>query len=118
MKTLKFRSNLAQMILNGQKTVTWRLFDEKDLQVGDQLELIEWESKNVFARAEITRITEKQLGAISEPDFLGHERFESTAEMLKHYQDYYGNRVTMETMIKVVEFKLLSASPAEATNLN
>ncbi len=107
MKTLKFRTNLARLILNGQKTVTWRLFDDKNLTVGDHLELIEWETGKVFATAEIVDIKEKQLGAISEPDFLGHEKFRDMAEMLQHYRDFYGNRVTMETMIKVVEFKLL-----------
>ena len=107
MKTLKFRNQLAKLILSGEKTITWRLFDEKQLTVGDQLQLIEWETGKVFATAEITTIKEKKLGEISEPDFLGHERFESTADMLKHYQDFYGHRVTMETMMKVVEFKLL-----------
>lgn len=102
------------MILDGQKTVTWRLFDDKNLTVGDQLELIEWETNKVFATAEITKITEKKFGEISEIDFLGHERFDNPAEMLKHYRDFYGEHVTMETMMKVVEFKLLSPSPAEA----
>ncbi len=107
MKTLKFRNSLAKMILTGKKTVTWRLFDDKHLTVGDHLQLIEWETGKVFATAEIIAITEKRLGEISEPDFLGHEKFEDAAQMLKHYRDYYGDRVTMETTMKVVEFKLL-----------
>ena len=37
MKTLKFASHLVQKILSGEKTSTWRLFDDKDLQVGDGL---------------------------------------------------------------------------------
>lgn len=40
MKTLKFRSHLADLILKGEKDVTWRLFDDKDLTIGDQLELL------------------------------------------------------------------------------
>ncbi len=113
MKSLKFRRNLAHLILNGQKTLTWRLFDDKDLQVGDQLELIDWESGKVFATAEIMAIKEKQFGAISEPDFLGHERFEDTAQMLQHYRDFYGDKVTMETTVKVVDFKVLTKHPLE-----
>lgn len=111
MKTLKFRKDQVPRILNGQKTNTWRIFDEKDLQPGDQLELMQWGSGEVFARATVTGITQKQLGAITEPDFLGHEKFKDAAEMLNYYRDFYGNRVTMETMIKIVEFKLVSDQP-------
>ncbi len=113
MKSLKFRHHLAKMILDGEKTTTWRLFDDKHLTVGDQLELIEWETGKVFATAEITNVREKKFGEISEPDWLGHERFESPAEMLNHYRDFYGQHVTMETMMKVVEFKLLSPTASE-----
>jgi len=35
MKTVKFRPDLAQLIMDGKKTTTWRLFDDKDLQAGD-----------------------------------------------------------------------------------
>lgn len=31
MKVLKFSENLVPLILSGQKTATWRMFDEKDL---------------------------------------------------------------------------------------
>jgi hypothetical protein len=41
MKKLKFRHHLVKEIVTGSKTVTWRLFDDKDLQVGDELELID-----------------------------------------------------------------------------
>lgn len=113
MKTLKFRKELARMILLGQKTVMWRLFDDKNLQVGDQLQFIEWETGRQFAKAEITGVKEKKFGAISEPDFLGHERFKDMGEMLQHYRDYYGDRVTMETTVKVIDFKLLDHPSSE-----
>ncbi len=110
-KTLKFRKDLARMILLGQKTVMWRLFDDKDLKVGDDLQFIEWETGRPFAKAQITGVKVKQFGAISEPDFLGHERFKDMGEMLQHYRDYYGDRVTMETDVKVIDFKLLDHRP-------
>lgn len=107
MKTLKFRHNLIQEILDGSKTVTWRLFDEKNLQVGDKPEFVDWESGEKFAEAEIVKIREKKLGEIQEKDFEGHERYESNEEMLKHYKEYYGDRVTIDTVIKMIDFKLL-----------
>src|SRR5690349_3370903 len=104
MKTLKFRNHQAQMILGGRKNITWRIYDDKDLQVGDELAFIRWETGDQFAAATITRVTEKKLGEISEPDLLGHERFEDMSAMLDHYRELYGDRVTLETPIKVVEF--------------
>jgi hypothetical protein len=107
MKTLKFKHHLAEQILNGTKTVTWRLFDDKDLQAGDLVEFIDSDEGNTFGQAEIIKIREKKLGKIEEQDFDGHETYESPDEMLKHYKGYYGDRVTLETSIKIIEFKLL-----------
>ncbi|MBI5467293.1 MAG: ASCH domain-containing protein [Candidatus Kerfeldbacteria bacterium] len=111
MKSLKFSRNQIQLILSGQKTVTWRLFDEKDLQSGDAIALINTETKEVFATGVIVAIREKKLGEITEPDFLGHEHFRDPGEMLKQYRQYYGPQVTMETPIKMVEFTLTSTQP-------
>ena len=55
-KTLKFDSNLVPKILSGDKTSTWRLFDDKDLKVGDNLILIEKETGKEFAKAVITEV--------------------------------------------------------------
>lgn len=107
MKTLKFRSHLAKEIQEGRKTVTWRIFDDKDLSEGDQLELLGWESGEKFAEAEIIRVREKKLGQIKESDFEGHEKYSNPEIMLQHYREYYGNKVTMDTPIKMVDFKVL-----------
>lgn len=40
MKTLKFTPELCALIVTGQKKSTWRLFDDKNLQVGDELSFI------------------------------------------------------------------------------
>ena len=104
---MKFRQNLVKKILDGNKSVTWRLFDDKDLKAGDRIELVDWETGEKFAEAEITMVREKKLGEIEEKDFEGHERYESTEEMLKHYKEYYGEEVTMDTIVKMIDFKLL-----------
>ncbi len=106
-KTLKFRHHLAEEILKGRKTVTWRLFDDKDLKVGDEVKLLYWETKEKFANAEIINVREKKLGEIEEKDFEGHEQFGSKNEMLETYRKYYGDRVDWDTIVKIVEFKLL-----------
>jgi len=107
MKTLKFRHFLAEEILAGRKTVTWRLFDDKDLKVGDKIDLIEWENKNKFAEAEIIGIKEKELKKIEEKDFDGHEKFTSKEDMYETYIKYYGDKVNPDAIVKIVRFKLI-----------
>jgi len=107
MKTLKFRHHLADEILAGRKTITWRLFDDKDLKLGDKIELLYWETKEKFADAEIIEVREKKLGEIEEKDFEGHEKFENREEMLETYRKYYGDKVDWNTAVKIIKFKLL-----------
>ncbi len=107
MKTLKFRAHLVPLVLSGEKTVTWRLFDDKDLQEGDVVNLINWETKQVFARAIVLQVRTKKLGDLTEVDYVGHEKFANIDDMLAHYREYYGDRVNGETGVKIINFKLL-----------
>ncbi len=118
MKKLKFEHSLAEQIIQGEKTSTWRLFDDKDLTVGDEIEVIDkvqpgkpetWRS---FGTARITKIIEKNLGDIDESDMDGHEKFSSTEQMLQAYQTYYGSNVSLETSLKIIHFNFV---PLEAT---
>ncbi|MDO8555416.1 MAG: NYN domain-containing protein [bacterium] len=105
-KTLKFRSYLADLILEGKKTTTWRLFDDKDLKKGDLLNFRVWEIGKDFAKAVVTGVREKRLGELKEEDFDGHEKFENEEDMLNRYRKYYGNEVTMESMVKIINFDI------------
>lgn len=115
MKTLKFRHHLVAEILAGRKTVTWRLFDDKNLQVGDRLDLLIWETKEKFAAAEIVALREKTLGQVSPADYRGHESFAGQEEMLANYRKYYGARVTLQTPVKIIAFKI--AAPGEPSGI-
>lgn len=59
MKTIKFRDFLVKLVLNGEKTSTWRLFVDKNLPVGNEVELINWNTKELFAKAILTHVREK-----------------------------------------------------------
>lgn len=107
MKILKFRPHLVKEILEGRKTMTWRLFDDKDLQVGDKLEFLNAETKEKFAEAEITDIKEKKLEEIKDSNYEGHERYDSQEEMIKHYKNYYGDKVNLDSVVKIIGFKIL-----------
>ncbi len=106
-KTLKFKPELVDLILSGQKTTTWRLFDDKDLQVGDEVDIINSDSKEVVAHAILTEVRTKLLGEVEESDFAGHEKYESQDAMLTNFRSFYGDGVSLDTEVKIVDFILI-----------
>ncbi len=107
MKSLKFMPYLVPKVLSGEKTSTWRLFDEKDLQVGDEFIMINKENSEEFAKGKITKVEEKKLGELEDSDFDGHEKYKNQDDMLNHYRGYYGDKVFLDTPVKMVGFKLI-----------
>lgn len=106
MKTLKFSDTLVPLVLSGAKDSTWRLFDDKDLRKGDELSLVNKDTGEQFAKAHIVFVQEKQLNKLDDTDQDGHELYESEEKMLEDFRKYYGDRVTLESMVKVIKFKL------------
>ncbi len=105
MKTLKFKSHLVPKVLSGEKTATWRLFDDKDLQTGDELELVNKDTGEHFANATITDVVEKKIGDLNSEELVEHG-YQDVNSMLTSHRGYYGNRVGMETGMKIITFKL------------
>lgn len=111
MKTLKFKHEDAQAILEGRKVGTWRFYDDKDLSVDDKVRIIDktvpdsppdW---RVIGDGHITEIIEKKLGAITSEEMAAHyPPFNSQEQALDYYQAEYGERVTMNTPLKIVHF--------------
>jgi 8-oxo-dGTP diphosphatase len=106
MKTLKFTEHLVDMILSGEKKSTWRLFDDKDLKEGDELSFINKQNNQEFAKSKIIKIAEKKLGDINDNDFEGHEKFESREIMFDTYRKYYGDKVSDDTIVKMIDFEI------------
>lgn len=104
MKTLKFKTHLCDKILDGSKTSTWRLFDDKDLQIGDELEFINKDTGETFGTATITSLYVKTLGTLEDKDWEGHERFLSDEEMYETYRSYYGDKVNEDSEVKILSF--------------
>lgn len=104
MKTLKFRPHLIQQIIDGKKTTTWRLFDDKDLQVGDELICLNYETEEEFGTAKITDVKIRTLGTLTDEDWVGHEKFENDEEMYRTYKKYYGDKVDSDSQVKIVYF--------------
>ncbi len=104
MKSLKFKPELCKQIVAGSKTATWRLFDDKDLTVGDKIKFINKDTLEAFGTGEITRLTTRTLSTLTEDDWKGHERFTSEVEMYATYRSYYGNAVDENTEVKLITF--------------
>src|SRR3989344_3929146 len=108
MKTLKFKDFKARWILEGVKTATMRVFDDKDLQEGDELELVNSDSGEVFSRAMIMEVVYKKIAEIDDVDLDGHEKWDNKDEMLESLNKYYGDKVNLDTMVKVIKLKLIN----------
>lgn len=106
-KTIKFRDYLVPLVLSGEKDSTWRLFDDKGLKEGDEVDLINWNTLEKFSEAIIVSTKAKMLKDLVDSDFDGHERFESEEKMYEEYRKYYGDKVTPESVVKIIKFKLL-----------
>lgn len=106
MKTLKFASNLVPLILSGEKTSTWRLFDDKNLSIGDEIILQEFGKDDPFAQAVISNVHETKFEDLAQRDKTGHEGYKSDEEMYKTYSEYYQTKVGPENELKVIHFRL------------
>ena len=111
MKILKLDHELAQSIARGEKRSTWRLFDDKNIRVGDEIELVDKvdpKDKNswqVIGVATINRVVEVRLGQVKGEDADGHDTYGASDEdILATFRRYYGPDVTLDTPAKVLQF--------------
>lgn len=106
-KQLKFSPTLVPLILTGEKTVTWRLWDDKDLKIADIVDFIEDGSLKKFAQGKLISATEKRMGNLNEKDKAGHENFGNDDQVYTTYSRYYGRSVDASTLVKIVTFRLI-----------
>jgi ribonuclease HI len=113
MKTLKLDHDLAMQVIQGVKTSTWRLYDDKDLSVNDQVLFIDKVKPNnpetwvQIGTGQINTVIQKRLGEIDEEDYDGHDKFTTTQHMLETFRSYYGPQVTLDTPVKIVRFSFV-----------
>lgn len=106
MKRLKFSEPLPSLILSGKKWDSWRINDEKGIAVGDELSLCRLDGSE-FAKAKVFAVWETTFGKLNDKDREGHEVFSSDEEMYETYSRYYKMKVTPETKVKIIKYKLL-----------
>lgn len=112
MKTLKLEHHLAELVGQGKKTSTWRMYDDKDLSVNDDVQLVDKVDPSnpatwrVIGIARINTVIQKRLGDLESADYDGHEPFSSGEKMLETYRGYYGEQVNLDTPVKIIRFTL------------
>jgi ribonuclease HI len=117
MKTLKLDHELATQVLKGENNSTWRMYDDKDLSVNDEVKLLDKvdpqrpETWKIIGMAQIKEVIQKRLGDISENDYNGHREYKSTQQILDEFKGYYGNQVSLDTPIKIIRFNFNNNQP-------
>ncbi len=106
-KKIKFAQELVPLILSHEKISTWRLWDDKDLVVGDSVDFIEYRTATHFATGKLTKVIEKPFGKLTDEDKKGHEHFVTIEQIYKTYTKYYKKEVTSQTLVKIIWFELL-----------
>jgi hypothetical protein len=106
MKVIRFREHLSKHILDNKKNTTWRLFDDKDLSVGDDVSFVVYETGQEFARAKLTNVRETTFGQLTPDDWQGHDKYSSEIEMYKIFSHYYNRPVNKNSPVKVIKFDL------------
>jgi ribonuclease HI len=106
-KTLKFKSEIVEPITSGKVYKTWRLFDDKQLEVDDILQLVNSDTKQEIGYARITKITIKHLADLDEADMRGHRQYNDIEEIVTKFKKFYGPKVNSASVVKVIEFNYL-----------
>jgi len=106
-KKVGFIKDLHVIVLNGQKTITWRLWDDKNLQKDDVFICVDMVTRVPFAKAKIIKVWEKPMGKLLPEDKDGHKKFASDEEMYKTYSKYYNRPVDENTIVKIIKFSLV-----------
>jgi len=126
MKTLKFDHPIAQLIESGERNSTWRLFDDKDIAVNDEIRIIDKvdpkdpQTWRIIGTARVSEVLEKRLEDITEQTMTDDHKYTSKKEIVDHYRQYYGNKVTGSSPVKIIYFdfvKSVSTDPREAMDL-
>lgn len=101
-----FAKNLIPLILNGSKTLTYRLGDKYDfLKVEDEIDVRDSSSRKIIGRI---KITEKEHAVFKNLPInrKGHEEYKTKRELKRTFEKYYG-KVNENDKVIILSFKLI-----------
>lgn len=99
-KTIKFRPQYLESILKKDKITTTRLFDDKDFQAGDVVDFLNWETKEKFAEAKISRVDITTFAELVKDS-------KDVPGMYEMYRQYYNREVKPGDQVKILHFDLI-----------
>lgn len=97
-KSLKFSHGLVEHAKKMNPLITPRIFDDKELAVGDEIELLDSETGEVFGSKKIERIKEMTFAEMVKDA----ANIEGMYEM---YQEYYKQKISPEESVKMIFFE-------------
>jgi hypothetical protein len=109
-KQLKFEHQLAINIVKGEKSSTFRFFDDKNIRVGDVVQVIDKVEKAnpvtwlIIGEAHVQQVIEKRLCDVAGDDWLGHEPYANLQDFIDTHTQYYKQPIMPETPIKIIQF--------------
>ncbi len=121
MKSLKLNHFFAQQVIAGHTLSTWRINDDKDLHVNEDVQLIDkvdpldpvtWVPIGI---ARITTILEKQLGKVTQNDVGTDTQLKPLNELLIEFRGYYGQQIGPETPVKIITFTFTPAQESSSS---
>ncbi|GAC1387736.1 MAG: hypothetical protein NVS1B7_2870 [Candidatus Saccharimonadales bacterium] len=104
MKALKFNANAIPFIITGTKRTTWRLLDDKNLSVDDEVEFINSATGEAFGLARLTQITIKRLADVDLVSDETEEAYSTLEQMIQSFRHYYGSSISLGSHIKIIQF--------------
>ena len=116
MKSLKFDHDAAQAIVRGERALTVRVRDDKNLSVNDVVTVVDKveadrpETWRVIGIAYINRVLEKRLTDVVTDDMEGHEAYDSPEDMALVLQKSYKADVNTTSVVKFIYFPFLSVN--------
>ncbi len=115
-KQIKFDHQLADDVQSGNKTTTFRFFDDKHIGVGDVLSVVDKVEKDnpaswmVIGDMQVDEVIEKRVGELEAADWAGHETYESSEIFLDTFRYYYGKPIDADTPVKIIRFRFARAA--------
>lgn len=110
MKQLKFEHIYAQDIVAGEKQATLRVHDDKNIHIGDHIEIVDkvdpdhptkWQ---VPGKLVITGANQLKISELDSEQLKHTEHFASVDEMIQTFRRFYGDHISDKTMVSMFDF--------------
>ena len=111
MKQLKFENSYAEDIYAGKKTVTFRVKDDKDIRVGDRVQLVDKTDRDhptkwvIKGELLIDEVEQVKISELTNEQMSRAESFDDFESMVQVFRRYYGEFIDENTKVTVLGFR-------------